>query len=129
RAVEVVVLEPRSNNQGTDNGGQQQQQMQPVSAPWRKNDVNLMRSRRIKNLDGIAGIRHQDARKSYSPTSASWLFDRLQFFPGFEAHRFPWRNTDFRSGAGIAPDPGFPGTDIEDAKATQLDAVTGRQGL
>jgi hypothetical protein len=48
----------------------------------------------------------------------------VQLFTGFEAHSLSRGDCDFGSGARIAPDTGFAGFDGEDAKASQLNAVT-----
>jgi len=57
------------------------------------------------------------------------VLDHVQFFAGFEANRLARRNADLGAGAGIAADAGLACTDAEDAKAAQLDALTGRESL
>jgi hypothetical protein len=60
---------------------------------------------------------------------AAALIQLVEVFAGFEAHSFARGDADFCSGARIASDPCFAGPDIEDAKATQLDAVAPGEGL
>ena len=57
------------------------------------------------------------------------LFDGLQLFAGFEADSLAGRNAHFRAGTGVAPDSGLAGSYVENAKATQFDAVALRQSL
>lgn len=47
----------------------------------------------------------------------------MELFARFEANGFTGGDGDFGSGTRIAADAGFAWTDIEDAEATQLDAV------
>ena len=53
----------------------------------------------------------------------------MQFLARLEADGFAGCNADFRSGAGIAADPGFAGADAENAESAQLNALTGGKGL
>src|ERR1017187_5004716 len=53
----------------------------------------------------------------------------MQFFTGFEAHRFAGGNADLGASAGVAANAGFAGPNAEDAKPAQLDALTGCEGL
>jgi hypothetical protein len=47
----------------------------------------------------------------------------VKFLAGLEANGLAGGDADLGSGAGIAADTGLPGTDIEDAKAAQFDAL------
>ena len=53
----------------------------------------------------------------------------MQFLAGFEAYSFAGGDADLGAGAGIAADAGFAGTDAEDAKAAQFDALAGCESL
>jgi hypothetical protein len=53
----------------------------------------------------------------------------VQFLARFKADGFTGRNADFSPGAGIAANPGFAGTDAENAESTQFNALTRGQGL
>ena len=53
----------------------------------------------------------------------------MQFLTRLEPHRFAGSNADLGSGAGVATDTGFARTYTEDAKAAQLNAITGGQSL
>jgi hypothetical protein len=48
----------------------------------------------------------------------------VEFLARFEANGFTGGDGDFGSGTRVASDAGFAGTDIEDAEAAQLDAIT-----
>lgn len=48
----------------------------------------------------------------------------MQLLAGLEANGFARSDADFGSGARIAADAGFAWADVEDAEATQLDALT-----
>ncbi len=52
----------------------------------------------------------------------------MEFLARLETNRLPGRDADFGAGAGIAADAGFAGTDVEDAKAAQLDALAFGKG-
>jgi hypothetical protein len=56
------------------------------------------------------------------------IVEQVEFFSGLEADGLSRSDTDFRAGARIAADAGFPGAHIEDAKAAELDALAFRQG-
>ncbi len=51
------------------------------------------------------------------------LVQQVQFLAGLEPDGLAGSNADFGAGAGVAPDAGLAGLDVEDAKAAQLDAV------
>ena len=54
----------------------------------------------------------------------------MKFLAGFEANGLAGSDADFGSGAGIAADAGFAGTDVEDAEAAELDALAfGKRAL
>ncbi len=53
----------------------------------------------------------------------------MQFFAGFEPNRLARRDINHRSGPRIASDTSLAGPHIEDAKASQLNAVTTSQRL
>jgi hypothetical protein len=53
----------------------------------------------------------------------------MQFFARFEAHGFTRGYADFGTGAGIAADTGFAGTDAENAETAEFDALAGGEGL
>ena len=57
------------------------------------------------------------------------VFDALEFFAGFEAHRFARRDVDFFAGARIAADAGLAGLDAENAEAAELDALAAAESL
>jgi len=48
--------------------------------------------------------------------------EKVKLFTGFEANGFAGGDADLGAGAGVASDPCFAGTDVEDAKAAQFDA-------
>jgi hypothetical protein len=48
----------------------------------------------------------------------------VEVFSGFEAHGAAGRDADFGSGARVAADAGFAGTNVEDAEPAKLDAVS-----
>jgi hypothetical protein len=47
----------------------------------------------------------------------------VKLFAGFEANGFAGGNADLRASAGVAPETRFAGTDVEDTKAAQFDAL------
>lgn len=53
----------------------------------------------------------------------------MEFFAGFEADGFAWRDGYFRAGAWVAADAGLAGADIEDSEAAQLDALSVGEGF
>ena len=53
----------------------------------------------------------------------------VQFLAGFEANRFPWSDTHFSAGTGIAADSGFASPNTENAEAAQLNALSSCQSL
>src|SRR5258706_12866878 len=58
------------------------------------------------------------------------LVDGLEFLAGLEAHRLAGWDIDFRAGAWVASNAGLAGSHVEDAEATQLDAVAaGKRAL
>jgi hypothetical protein len=52
------------------------------------------------------------------------LVEFVQVFAGFEADGAAWSDADFGSGTRVAAYSGFARTDVEDAEAAQLDAVS-----
>jgi hypothetical protein len=57
------------------------------------------------------------------------LAENLEFFTGFEAYGFSWRDGDFGSGAWVTTNACLAGFDGEDAKPAELDAVAAREGF
>jgi hypothetical protein len=49
--------------------------------------------------------------------------EKVKLFAGFEANGFAGGDADLGAGAWIASDTRFAGTDVEDAKAAQFDAL------
>jgi hypothetical protein len=49
---------------------------------------------------------------------------RLQFFARLKADGFPGWDSHHRASARIAADSGFPGADVENAKASKFDSIT-----
>jgi hypothetical protein len=56
--------------------------------------------------------------------SAELGIEQVEFFARFEANGFTGGDGDFGSGTRVASDTGFARTDVEDAEATQLDAIS-----
>ena len=57
------------------------------------------------------------------------VLQHVQFLAGFEADCLAGSDAHFGAGSGVAADAGLAGADAEDAKAAQLDALTGRESL
>jgi len=56
------------------------------------------------------------------------VVEEVEFFAGLEADGFAGSDADFGPGAGVAADAGLAGTDVEDAKAAELDALAFGEG-
>src|SRR5450631_1947039 len=53
----------------------------------------------------------------------------MQLFAGFEANSLARRDRDFRAGAGIPSDAGFPRAHVKHAEPTQFDTVASSQSF
>src|SRR5580698_8404952 len=62
-------------------------------------------------------------RMTHPNRGSELRIEQVEFFARFEANGFPGCDGDFGSGTRVAADAGFAGTDIEDTKAAQLDAI------
>jgi len=60
-------------------------------------------------------------------TTTTTLLQRLQLLARFEPHGFARRNGHLGAGPWIAADAGFARTNVEDAEASQLNALSMRQ--
>ena len=56
-------------------------------------------------------------------------FQRVQFLARLESDRFAGCNADLGAGPRIAANTGLAGTDAENAKSAQFDAITGGESL
>src|SRR5579871_2827218 len=65
--------------------------------------------------------------KSMHYRSGPLLLQRLQLLARFETHGFARRDSDLGAGTRVAADSGLAGSHVENAEATQLDALTLRQ--
>jgi hypothetical protein len=55
--------------------------------------------------------------------------ERMQFLAGLETDRLARRDADFGASTRVAANSGFAGTDAENAKPAQFDALTSGKGL
>ena len=71
----------------------------------------------------------RDAAPCWCARESRGLVDQLELFSGFEANSSSGRDADFGSGAGVSSDPGFAWLHVENAEATEFDAVVGTESV
>jgi hypothetical protein len=75
---------------------------------------------------------HSERERGGLPAQALCGFggcDGVQLFAGLETNGFARGDVDLGTGAGIAANPGFAGTDAENAESAQFDALACGQSL
>jgi len=123
-AVEIVC-HPRSDRGGGQECQEQKKKVQPNAPfPYRAANLQWLALRAVLRAEaevsrGVSQAAHNRIRI---------LPKLLQLFAGLESNRFSGRDRNLRASSGVPADASLARTDVEDAKATKLDAFAAAQG-